>query len=83
MKKVLFKEVEATGGIMVEFFNNEDRIDWKWLTADEFNGLEEWLPSLPKEFNAKELYDEVSANACFDTDGEPTNFEEMLYELVK
>ncbi len=83
MKKVLFKEVEATGGIMVEFFNNEDRIDWKWLTSDEFNGLEEWLPSLPQEFEAKKLYDEVSANACFDTDGEETNFELMLWELVK
>jgi hypothetical protein len=37
---------------------------------------------LPVTLEAQTLYDDWS-NLWFDTDGEPTNFEEMLFELVE
>lgn len=82
-KEVKFQYDEPSGRIMAEFMEGNDRKSWKWLTAEEYYGLEDWLTPLPKTYEAGQFYADVSANACFDTNGEPTNFEDLLYELVK
>jgi hypothetical protein len=38
--------------------------------------------SLPVTIDAEKMYDEWD-NLCFDNDGDATNFELMLYNLVK
>jgi hypothetical protein len=83
-KQVVFTEEEHTARIKVQFFNGEEEVSWKYLTAEETYGLEDWLsPKLPKVYEAEELLADT-ADMGFDTEnGEETNFELMLEELVK
>lgn len=82
-KQVVFTYEQETARVKAEFFTGADVVSWKYLTADEYYGLEDWLaPHLPKVYDADALQADT-ANMCFDTDGEETNFEIMLNELVK
>jgi hypothetical protein len=83
-KQVVFTNDTNTARVKAEFFIGEEVFDWKFLTPEEYYGLEDWLsPKLPKVYEAEELLADT-ANMGFDTEnGEETNFEIMLGELVK
>jgi hypothetical protein len=83
-KQVVFTSEEHTARIKAQFFNGEEEVSWKYLTAEEYYGLEDWLsPKLPKVYEANELMADT-ANMGFDTEnGEETNFELMLGNLLK
>ena len=82
-KRVVFYYKEETAEVKADFFIGNTRMESKSITNTEYDALEDWITPLPKTYDAQSLYEDVSANACFDTDGEETNFELILWDLVK
>jgi hypothetical protein len=82
MSTVRFTLDKETTRYKAEFFKNNDLVDWKYLTPEEEDGLIDFLPEEEAVVDALGLYEELD-NLWFPTaSGEPTNFEEMLYDLV-
>lgn len=81
-KQVRIYETETD--FIAEFLEDNKVVDYKSIPVVEYDGLLEVVDfeNLPVVLDAQELYDNWD-NLWFDTDGEPTNFEEMLYGLVK
>lgn len=80
------KQVEFTEDDLdyyAEFLVDGRRFEFKVITQVEKDGLEEFVEfdKLPKMYDAEELYEDLS-NCYFDTDGEPTHYEEILYDLI-
>jgi glutamate mutase epsilon subunit len=80
-KKVRIIETETD--FIAEFLVGEDVIDYKAIPVVEYDGLLDVVDfeNLPVVLDAKELHNDWG-NLSFDTDGEPTNFEQMLDELI-
>lgn len=81
------KQVEFTEDDLdyyAEFLLDGKQFAFKVITQVEKDGLEEFVEfdKLPMLYEAKELYDDLS-NCYFDTDGEPTHYEEILCELME
>lgn len=82
---VSFSFVESEARYKAKFFKDGELKDWKYLTPVEVDGLEGWLPTEGQNVmvDALGLYEELD-NMWFDTaDGVPTNFEQMLFDLVQ
>lgn len=82
---VSFSFVEEEARYKAKLFKDGELKDWKYLTPVEVDGLQDWLPTEGKTstVDALGLYEELD-NMWFDTpNGEPTNFEEMLFDLVQ
>lgn len=75
--------IETETDFIAEFLKDGEVVDRKVIPVVEYDGLLEVVDfeNLPVMLDAQELYDDWG-NLWFDTDGEPTNFEEMLEELV-
>lgn len=67
-----------------EFIKDGIVVDSKTIPVVEYDGLEEFVDfsNLPQTYSAQDLIEALDY-MMFDTDGEPTNFEEMLYALMK
>jgi hypothetical protein len=80
-KQVRITETETD--FEAEFLSNGEVVEKKRITVDEYDGLLAVIDfeKLPVTLEAQELYDEWD-NLWFDTDGEPTNFENILIELM-
>ena len=81
-KQVRIYETETD--FIAEFLKDEVVVSHKSIPVVEYDGLLDVVDfeKLPVTLEAQTLYDDWS-NLWFDTDGEPTNFEEMLFELVE
>lgn len=81
-KQVRIYETETD--FEADFLVNGEIVEKKRITVDEYDGLLAVVDfdNLPVTLDAKELYDQWD-DLWFDTDGEPTNFEAILFELVK
>jgi hypothetical protein len=81
-KKVRIIETETD--FIAEFLVGDDVVDYKAIPVVEYDGLLSVVDfeQLPVTLDAQELYDNWG-DLCFDTDGEPTNFEDMLDELIR
>jgi len=80
-KQVRIYETETD--FEADFLVNGEVLEKKRITVDEYDGLLAVVDfdNLPVTLDAKELYDKWDT-LWFDTDGEPTNFEEILEELI-
>jgi hypothetical protein len=76
--------IETETDFIAEFLKDGDVVDYKAIPVVEYDGLLSVVnfEELPVVLDAQELYDGWD-DLCFDTEGEPTNFELMLYNLVK
>ena len=81
-KQVRIYETETD--FIAEFLKDEVVVNRKAIPVVEYDGLLDVVDfeKLPVTLEAQTLYDDWG-NLWFDTDGEPTNFEEMLFELVE
>lgn len=81
-KQVRIYETETD--FEAQFLLNGEVVEQKRITVDEYDGLLAVVDfdNLPVTLEAQALYDQWD-DLWFDTDGEPTNFEEILFELVK
>lgn len=82
---VRFTYVESQDRYKAELFKDNQIGEWKYLSPIEVEGLQEWLPTEGQTVtvDALGLYEDLD-NMWFDTpNGEPTNFEEMLFNLVQ
>jgi hypothetical protein len=81
-KQVRIYETETD--FIAEFLKGEVVVNRKAIPVVEYDGLLDVVDfeKLPVTLEAQTLYDDWG-NLWFDTDGEPTNFEEMLFELVE
>lgn len=83
MKKyITFDFQENTARISAEFWSDGVMKNRKYLTRIEEEALEPILEEFPCDVDAKWMLGAMEG-LFFDNDGEPTNFEEMVYELVK
>jgi hypothetical protein len=80
-KQVKFTEVELD--YYAEFLLDGKQVNFKRLTQVEYDALRDFVDfnEAPLLFNAEVLY-EYLPDLCFDNDGEPTHYEEMLYDLM-
>jgi hypothetical protein len=76
--------IETETDFIAEFMSDGDVVDYKAIPVVEYDGLLSVVDfeNLPVVLDAQELYDNWD-DLCFDTDGDTTNFELMLYNLVK
>lgn len=81
-KEVTIYETETD--FIAVFSKDGVAVDSKTITVIEYDGLLDVVDfnSLPMTIDAVKLWDEWH-NLWFDTDGDTTNFEEMLDNLVK
>jgi hypothetical protein len=81
-KEVTIYETETD--FIAVFSKDAVTVDSKTITVVEYEGLLEVIDfnSLPVTIDAVKLYDQWD-DLCFDNDGDATNFELMLYDLVK
>jgi hypothetical protein len=81
-RKVVIYETETD--FIAVFSKDGVTVDSKTITVVEYDGLLGMVDfnSLPVTIDAVKLYNEWD-NLCFDTNGEPTNFELMLDNLMK
>jgi hypothetical protein len=81
-KEVTIYETETD--FIAVFSKDAVTVDSKTITVVEYDGLLDMIDfnSLPVTIDAEKMYDEWD-NLCFDNDGDATNFELMLYNLVK
>ena len=81
IKQVKFTEDELD--YYAEFLLDGKQVGFKVVTGAEQDALVGFVDfkSLPLLFNADVLY-EYLPDMCFDNDGEPTNYEEMLCDLM-
>lgn len=80
-KKVRIIETETD--FIAEFLVGEDVVNYKAIPVVEYDGLLDVVnfENLPVVLDAEELHNNWG-DLWFDTDGEPTNFEVMLDELM-
>jgi hypothetical protein len=73
------------GQIRVEFIHNGVVLESKYLTANEEEGLDGVINvNENQDFDAAELQDIIDNESYFDTvDGDETNFEKMLRDLLR
>lgn len=81
-KYITFDLDELGARISAEFWANGVMKNRKYLTRVEEEALEPIFEEFPCDVSAKWM-SEALDGFFFDNDGEPTNFEEMVYELVK
>lgn len=83
-KFVTFYPVEIAARIRAEFWNGNLMSTSKFLTHVEEDALEELYEGdvLPFTISADEL-EQAMEHLCFDNNGEPTNFEHMLFNLIE
>jgi hypothetical protein len=83
-KYVTFYPEENTARIRAEFWNGNLMSTSKYLTNVEDDALTELYEGegLPFTIPAEEL-EQAMEYLCFDNDGEPTNFEHMLFNLIE
>jgi hypothetical protein len=76
--------IETETDFIAEFMSGGEVVDYKAIPVVEYDGLLSVVDfeNLPVVLDAQELYDSWD-DLCFDTNGESTNFELMLYNLVK
>ena len=81
-KEVTIYETETD--FIAVFSKDAVTVDSKTITVVEYDGLLDVIDfnSLPVTIDAQELHNDWG-NLCFDTDGEPTNFELMLDKLME
>ena len=75
--------IETETDFIAEFLVDGEAVDYKAIPVVEYDGLLSVVnfEELPVTLDAQELHDNWG-DLCFDTDGEPTNFEEMLDKLI-
>lgn len=75
---------ETATDFIAVFSKDAVTVDSKTITVVEYDGLLDIIDfnSLPVTIDAEKLYDEWDS-LLFDNDGDATNFELMLYNLVK
>jgi hypothetical protein len=83
-KYITFDVEESTARISAEFWSNKVMKNRKYLTRIEEEALEPIFEEFPCDVDAGWMYKALE-DGCyfFDNNGEATNFEEMVYELVK
>lgn len=76
--------IETETDFIAEFMRDGDVVDYKAIPVIEYDGLLDVVnfENLPVVLDAQELHDNWG-DLCFDTDGEPTNFELMLDKLME
>jgi len=81
-KEVTIYETETD--FIAVFSKDAVTVDSKTITVVEYDGLLDMIDfnNLPVTIDAEKMYDEWD-NLWFDNDGDATNFELMLYNLVK
>ena len=82
MEKYITFDIDELGArISAEFWDNKSMKNRKYLTRVEEEALEPIFEEFPCDVDAKWML-RAMEGLFFDNDGEPTNFEEMVYELV-
>lgn len=83
MKKYITFDLDELGArISAEFWDNGVMKARKYLTRVEEEGLEVIFEEFPCDVDAYWMA-KAMEGFLFDNDGEPTNFEEMVCELVQ
>lgn len=82
-KQVRFN-LDSAFDYIAEFISDGDVVASKVITSVEADGLEEYVTfdTLPVTLDAQYLYDSLES-MCFDNEGEETNFEATLRDLVE
>jgi hypothetical protein len=83
-KYITFNVEEHTARISAEFWSNRVMKNRKYLTRIEEEALEPIFEEFPCDIDAGWMYKALEDGVYFfDNDGFTTNFEQMVYELVK